>query len=746
MSAQNRISGYSIFGPRPSRGVAVPAAAKTLPPCTPTKSRDLEFLAKPESRLVGMFRSLGVLFSRSCFRAPYGSVPFFRSTRIPQFRLAGRSFVASAVFHGSFVALLVCLHSAMPVFVPEVSERQEIPPREMIYFRVPLINPKEALAKPAQEKEPEPPAPSTPAEHSSAPSLEPTADAARPPSTSSYGKLTIVSKPSRPDNFHQTIIQPLSPPDVKIPNDVKVPNIVLLMGKAPDPAKPGFAMTPVDTKAVQVNRQAATLAAPTIALSPAPAVLPVSTPDVAKPGFALKPVDAKAVQVARQAATVDAPSLATIQPAAVLPIGKQADIAKPDFAMNPSNAKAVRTARQAPTVDAPNLTPAQAAPALDIGKTVDLVKPAFAMSPSSAKAVAGARQATAVEAPKVDTSLSGAPAPAIPGQAAAQLKLPIPGAVAAGPIARTSSSVGQAQVQGAPMIAAPTQNYGLVALGINPSDPGTEVILPPGNRSGDFSISPVGSKTTSASDASAANSSGAGRAGPANSNENRSRASGSAASRNDAGTTGTMNGNKGFEGSLSISGPAGDDGQALLQALGAGIVYPVPAALLPRARKNQLVVSTGPLGGGGLNLYGAMPCGRVDTVFLQMPGGDWTLEYCEPKTAAAPAASAAVRTQNQPTVIHLENPLTPPDAETRFDFQRTPVPPEKARKLIVLKGVLHDDGSVDQVQIYQGLVPQMDEAARLALTQWKFKPALREGKPVTVNIMVGIPAQVSAPQ
>ena len=175
----------------------------------------------------------------------------------------------------------------------------------------------------------------------------------------------------------------------------------------------------------------------------------------------------------------------------------------------------------------------------------------------------------------------------------------------------------------------------------------------------------------------------------------------------------------------------------MLTALGATMVFPVPLDVLPKVRKNQLVVSTGPMGGGGLNVYGAMQCGRVYTVFVQMPGQDWTVEYCEQKAPGTPPG-----VQAQSGVIHMETPLTPPDVQARFDFQRLPLPPEKEHKLIVLRGVLHEDGTVDQVQIFQGLMPQMDEAARLALSQWKFKPALREGKPVAVNIMVGIPAEL----
>jgi protein TonB len=72
-----------------------------------------------------------------------------------------------------------------------------------------------------------------------------------------------------------------------------------------------------------------------------------------------------------------------------------------------------------------------------------------------------------------------------------------------------------------------------------------------------------------------------------------------------------------------------------------------------------------------------------------------------------------------------------------------PVPEGKRRKLIVLKAVIGEDGAVSDVQVYRGLVPEMDEAARVALSRWKFMPAIRDGKPVAVDILVGIQTEQS---
>jgi hypothetical protein len=38
----------------------------------------------------------------------------------------------------------------------------------------------------------------------------------------------------------------------------------------------------------------------------------------------------------------------------------------------------------------------------------------------------------------------------------------------------------------------------------------------------------------------------------------------------------------------------------------------------------------------------------------------------------------------------------------------------------------------------------MDDAARVAFSKWKFKPALKDGKAVAVDVLVGVPTEVGA--
>jgi hypothetical protein len=165
------------------------------------------------------------------------------------------------------------------------------------------------------------------------------------------------------------------------------------------------------------------------------------------------------------------------------------------------------------------------------------------------------------------------------------------------------------------------------------------------------------------------------------------------------------------------------------------IIFPVPPAA--PVRKNAMIISSGPIGGGGLGVYKALPCGRIFTIFLPMPVANWTLEYCTAgKSSARPIPSAAT--------VQLEAPVVPPAPLQTFDFRRPPISKEKAPKNIILKGLIREDGSVANLQVYQGIMREADEAARATFNLWKFAPAMRAGKPVAVEILVGIPSLATA--
>ena len=265
---------------------------------------------------------------------------------------------------------------------------------------------------------------------------------------------------------------------------------------------------------------------------------------------------------------------------------------------------------------------------------------------------------------------------------------------------------------------------GVVVVSVDPADVAALAKLPAGNRWGDFTIAPNG-----------------GNPGAVNGSENGVPNAGSHASGGAGdlvpgagkGFAGGGGGNSGSNGNLSINGEAAGKGSALLDAtIFKEMVYPIPANVV--LRKNALVVSSGPIGGGGLQVYGALHCGKIWTVFLAMPGKPWTLQYCQ---AGGGAATQQVRSN----VVQMQTGVVPPDVMTRFDFKKQTVPFEKKGKPIVLKGTISEDGSVSDIKVYQGVLAGMDDAARVAFSKWTFKPALKDGKPVAVDILVGVPTE-----
>ena len=118
-----------------------------------------------------------------------------------------------------------------------------------------------------------------------------------------------------------------------------------------------------------------------------------------------------------------------------------------------------------------------------------------------------------------------------------------------------------------------------------------KIALPAGNKYGEFSFSPVGKNFGSPG--------GSGTVAIAGGSDGISAGG--------DGSTGVGNGKDGGGGkdgsgamvSLNGIGAAGGDYQMM--------IFPVPPT--PKIRKNNLLISAGPMGGGGLGVYKALPCG-----------------------------------------------------------------------------------------------------------------------------------------
>jgi TonB family protein len=64
---------------------------------------------------------------------------------------------------------------------------------------------------------------------------------------------------------------------------------------------------------------------------------------------------------------------------------------------------------------------------------------------------------------------------------------------------------------------------------------------------------------------------------------------------------------------------------------------------------------------------------------------------------------------------------------------------ERVEGEVVLYAVIRRDGSVDSIQLVRGIDEQLDANAMDVLSQWKFRPAARQGSPVELEAIVHIP-------
>jgi len=250
------------------------------------------------------------------------------------------------------------------------------------------------------------------------------------------------------------------------------------------------------------------------------------------------------------------------------------------------------------------------------------------------------------------------------------------------------------------------------------------ITLPPGSRQGAFSVTPLEVKSGSPGGVPAGEGAvgkGEGRLGGDSSVAAGKETSGGGGSgATDSRAIPSVNGNA----------PAAAAGGSL-PPLPERLVYPVNIAAL-RLHRSGLVVSAGPGGGGGLPAYGVLHGHRIYTIYLPMPGRNWILQFCAAGDDPLPVQASQIE-------IYMEAPLVPPTAIDQFDFHRPPLEASTDR-MIVLHGVIREDGSVSNLEILQEVAPSSDEAAKAAFTRWKFTPAMRAGNPIAVEVLVGIPA------
>ena len=639
-----------------------------------------------ESRLGAWAEDLGAIFARAPRTAgdawSMRSFPFLKN-RGPL--VPARGLLASLLVHtGAFVLLSHASMAARVEPVVAAAARDDAP----IYLDLRALKELKILrALPVVT----PPGPGGAPGVPGRPTVAPRPATQDPPqaSTATSPKFTIIVNPLKAESRTQVIRQSMAPPDLSINVDQEVPDIVMADGPAaPKPQADLQLHQPVARDPVLDSQAGAAPAIPSDAPQ-LPIKIAASVPQPKMPtayftSDSMHPVARVPVPDSPAAAAPAIPS-----DAPQLPIKIAASVPQPKMPTAYFTSDSLHPVARAPLRD----SPAAAAPAIPSD------------APQSAiKIAASAPQPKMPAAYFTSDSLH---APHDAGGAAARKD------ASADPSPDAAGGIVVMSAQPAPFsqLATLAQGNRYGAIAIAPSKPG------PGSPGGkpNSTDAPAPSGAGAGGDASVgvgAGKSGGGGAGP----ELPQRASFSA-----VGGSGTS---------------GGVDANGLLAPVLPAAVFPVTIA--PKLRHAPLVISAGPMGGGGLDVYGALTCGKVYSIFLSMPGKNWALQYCAHEASGAPPATAAPATTG---VVQMQAGIVPPSPEQQFDFRRLPVPDKDGDKLIILQGMIAADGSVGSVRVFRGVLPEMDAEAAQAFGKWKFKPATRAGAAVALDVLVGVPAR-----
>lgn len=120
----------------------------------------------------------------------------------------------------------------------------------------------------------------------------------------------------------------------------------------------------------------------------------------------------------------------------------------------------------------------------------------------------------------------------------------------------------------------------------------------------------------------------------------------------------------------------------------------------------------------------------VNTANLNSASGSWIMNFSElsadqdgPRAASADLTGLAL--------VRKVDPKYPPELIE-----------QNVQGEVILYAVIRADGTVDGIQVVRGIDPQLDANARSALSQWKFRPAMKNGVAVDLEAVVHIPFKI----
>ena len=116
---------------------------------------------------------------------------------------------------------------------------------------------------------------------------------------------------------------------------------------------------------------------------------------------------------------------------------------------------------------------------------------------------------------------------------------------------------------------------------------------------------------------------------------------------------------------------------------------------------------------------------------LSMPNlsssvGSWTVRFAELNPTGRPGADVSA-----PEAITKVDPAYPQDLMQ-----------DHVEGVVVLRAIIRSDGRVDEVRVLEGVDERLNENARKALEQWRFRPGTKDGVPIDIEAVVRVPFKV----
>jgi len=195
--------------------------------------------------------------------------------------------------------------------------------------------------------------------------------------------------------------------------------------------------------------------------------------------------------------------------------------------------------------------------------------------------------------------------------------------------------------------------------------------------------------------------------------------------------TGSGHGKSPFAGITIVGGVRGTGASANTNS-------PTPAPRPLQTTYGLYIVST-EHSGGGLPSFGVFSNEQVYTVYLDMrrtevdTAPSWTLEFAVPHGTAAQVNPDKSTDQSQQGLV-LPFPAVK---------ERPALPAELVRmhlgRMLIVYAIINTEGKMEQVSVKQSPDGLLNEFVLNAFSKWVFRPAVLNGEPVPVKVLLGIP-------